>query len=148
MKDKRIARLRNYDPSKQSLSEFRMWVKNVKQVALPDAVLSCFDMQDLYVLSYLGKGFRISDVAKILTLSMPAISQRLNRMSAVLGFEIREVYSSRRSTSTTTLTPLGARLCGSIDQAIMHAERVFKEVIIKSETMRLSKEDTHAPAES
>lgn len=71
-----------------------------------ESALRLLDIDDLYLLSHLGKGLRLIDVAKRLRLSQPAITQRVHKIEGAFGIDLID-----RSFRGTKLTDKGGQFC-------------------------------------
>lgn len=82
------------------------------------------DVDDLYLLRLLGDGKRLADGARALSLSQPAITQRIHKMEEALGFNLLE-----RNIRGTNLTEQGLAICRNARDAIRNLENFFNRKI-------------------
>ena len=76
-------------------------------------LLLFFGVYDLYMLSLLDQGLSLTDVARKLHLTQPAISQRLSRLNYILG-----TYLHEKVGRGIQLTPAGKKLAVASRAAI------------------------------
>lgn len=81
------------------------------------------DVDDLYLLTFLGEGKRLADVARALSLSQPAITQRVHKIEQTLGLALLE-----RSSRGTRLTESGLSMCRHAREAMVQLEKFFDNV--------------------
>jgi len=74
--------------------------------AIVPPALRQLDVDDFYLMRLLGEGKRLIDVARTLSLSQPAITQRVYKIENSLGFAILD-----RSKRSTSLTDEGLEIC-------------------------------------
>lgn len=86
-----------------------------------DARLRHLDVDDLYLLSFLGDGKRLADAARSLSLSQPAITQRIHKIEQALSVDILE-----RTSRVTRLTEAGLHVCRRSSDAVSCLERFFE----------------------
>lgn len=101
------------NPTRESLGNVRL----NRQV---DARLRHLDVDDLYLLSFLSEGKRLADAARSLSLSQPAITQRIHKIEQALGVGVLE-----RSSRATRLTEEGLQICQLAGEAMFFLERFF-----------------------
>lgn len=102
------------NPAQESLSLIR-------QARIVDTRLRHLDVDDLYLLSYLGDGKRLADAARSLSLSQPAITQRIHKIEQALGFDVLE-----RASRITRLTEQGLYVCRRASEAVSYLEKFFE----------------------
>ena len=89
----------------------------LKQESQVSSALRHLDVDDFYVLKLLAEGYRLTDVAKSLSLSQPAITQRMYKIEHSLHTQILE-----RTSRTTRLTEQGLKVCKKFAKAISDLE--------------------------
>jgi DNA-binding transcriptional LysR family regulator len=98
-----------------------------------DARLRNLDIDDLYLLSFLGDGKRLTDAARALRLSQPAITQRIHKIENSLKIDILE-----RSARATRLTEQGLHVCRRSIEAISFLEKFFDGDLPPSEVIAVT----------
>lgn len=114
------------NPTQESLS-------NARQVRNVDARLRHLDVDDLYLLSFLGDGKRLADSARALSLSQPAITQRVHKIEQAMGFDLLE-----RSLRGTRLTERGLFVCRRASEAIVSLEKFFDGMTTQSDCVAVT----------
>lgn len=96
--------------------------------------LRYLDIDDLYALRFLGSGCNVTDTAKYMTLSTPAITQRVHKIEKALGFTLQD-----RTAFGTKLTGKGMILAGVAGVVLGVLEAfIDKEEITRSQEPELS----------
>lgn len=103
-------------PQKESLQRHR----GLRGV---DSRLRHLDVDDLYLLTFLGEGKRLADVARALSLSQPAITQRVHKIEQTLNIALLE-----RSSRGTRITETGLSICRHAREAMLQLEKFFENV--------------------
>lgn len=104
-----------------------------RQMRVVDNRLRYLDVDDIYLLSLLGDGKRLTDSAKALSLSQPAITQRIHKIEQALGVALLE-----RSVRGTFLTERGLFICRSASDALQELEAFFAGMVRRSECVGTS----------
>ncbi|MCX6117767.1 MAG: LysR family transcriptional regulator [Proteobacteria bacterium] len=81
------------------------------------SVLRHLDMDDFYLLKLLGEGQRLTDAAKALSLSQPAITQRMYKIENAIGIKVLD-----RSSRTTLITSEGKMFCENVAKILSQLE--------------------------
>lgn len=81
------------------------------------------DVDDIYLLMLLGEGKKLADVARALSLSQPAITQRVHKIEQTLSISIME-----RSSRGTRLTGIGLAICRRAGDAMVQLEKFFDDI--------------------
>lgn len=71
------------------------------------------DIDDLLILRYLGQGLNLADSGRQVSLTQPAITQRMHKMEQALGFAILD-----RTHRGTRLTDRAITFCGIANVAL------------------------------
>lgn len=94
--------------------------KQVHALRAVDSRLRRLDVDDLYLLMLLGEGKKLADVARSLSLSQPAITQRVHKIEQTLNISVIE-----RSCRGTRLTEAGLTICSRASDVMIHLEKFF-----------------------
>ena len=86
------------------------------------STLRHLDVDDFYLLKLLGQGLRLTDAAKALSLSQPAITQRIYKIENALSTQILD-----RTSRTTLLTEKGIAMCQKFSKIIEQVENLLEE---------------------
>jgi hypothetical protein len=85
----------------------------------PHHQLRYLDVDDLYLMSFLANGSRLVDAARQLSLTQPAITQRVHKIEQALGLELLD-----RRFRGTCLSEKGRSVCKYALEAIQQLERL------------------------
>jgi len=83
------------------------------------------DIDDLIILSLLSENVRGSEISKVLFLTQPAITHRLNKCRTIFGEEIFQKIEHRR-----ILSPIGKKVAEKAKKALslfVEVEDIFSE---------------------
>ena len=86
----------------------------------PVAKLRHLDVDDLYLMSFLSQGLRLVDAAKRLSLTQPAITQRIHKIEQALGIELLD-----RNIRGTRLSLKGQVVCKASHDAVEMLEKLI-----------------------
>ncbi|MCX6123391.1 MAG: LysR family transcriptional regulator [Proteobacteria bacterium] len=101
-------------------------LKDVQKLVRPDISLRQLDVDDLYIMLYLGRGNRLVDAAAKLGLTQPAITQRIHKIERATGCSLMD-----RSFRGTRLTAQGQQVCNAASDVLQSLEVMFTKGVDK-----------------